>query len=145
MLLHPRADGRISLDGTGETQKLIHTRYAQKRHRILGTGCMVFVGCPVEAMTMRMTGIRDFRAHLTRYVSGEEPVLLTRHGKVSGVFLPLEDLSRVPDDLRRELAAVPGTHLSRLLDAQGVSEQEIEEEFRAHRRHTAELLEALES
>ena len=48
---------------------------------------------------MRMTGVRDFRAHLTRYVSGEEPVLLTRHGKVSGLYLPLEDASRVPDDL----------------------------------------------
>jgi hypothetical protein len=77
--------------------------------------------------TMRMTGVRDFRAHLTRYVSGEEPVLLTRHGKVSGLYLPLEDASRVPDDLRRELASVLG--------AQGVGEREIGEDFRAHRRH----------
>jgi len=42
---------------------------------------------------MRMAGVRDFRAHLTRYVSGDEPVLLTRHGKVSGLYLPLEDAS----------------------------------------------------
>jgi hypothetical protein len=81
-----------------------------------------------------MAGVREFRSHLTRYVSGEEPVLLTRHGKVSGLFLPLEDASRVPDDLRRDLASVLGAHLSRLLDAKGVSEGEIEEDFRAHRR-----------
>jgi hypothetical protein len=79
---------------------------------------------------MRMAGVRDFRAHLTRFVSGDEPVLLTRHGKVSGLYLPLEDPSRVPDDLRRELASVLGAHLSRLLDARGVSE----EDFRDHRR-----------
>jgi hypothetical protein len=83
---------------------------------------------------MRMAGVREFRAHLTSYVSGEEPVLLTRHGKVSGLYLPLEDASRVPDDLRRELASVLGAHLARLLEAQGVSEVEIEEDFRAHRR-----------
>lgn len=83
---------------------------------------------------MRMAGVRDFRAHLTRYVSGEEPVLLTRHGKVSGLYLPLEDASRVPDDLRRELASVLGAHLARLLEARGVSEEELEEGFRAHRR-----------
>jgi len=82
---------------------------------------------------MRMAGVREFRAHLTRYLSREEPVVLTRHGKVSGLYLPLEDPSRVPDDLRRELAAVLGAHLSRLLEAQGVSEREIGEDFRAHR------------
>jgi len=83
---------------------------------------------------MQMTGVREFRNHLSRYVSGEEPVLLTRHGKVSGLYLPLEDPSHVPDDLRRELAAVLGAHLSRLLDAQGVSERDVAEDFRAHRR-----------
>ena len=83
---------------------------------------------------MRMAGVRDFRAHLTRFVSGNEPVLLTRHGKVSGLYLPLDDASRVPDDLRRELAAVLGSHLSRLLELRGVGEQEIAEDFRAHRR-----------
>lgn len=81
-----------------------------------------------------MAGVREFRAHLTRYVSSEEPVLLTRHGKVSGLYLPLEDASRVPDDLRRELASVLGAHLSRLFEAGGVSEQEVGEDFRAHRR-----------
>jgi hypothetical protein len=83
---------------------------------------------------MRMAGVREFRAHLTRYVSSEEPVLLTRHGKVSGLYLPLEDASRVPDDLRRELGSVLGAHLARLLDARGVSEREVGEDFRAHRR-----------
>jgi hypothetical protein len=83
---------------------------------------------------MRMAGVRDFRAHLTHFISGDEPVLLTRHGKVSGLYLPLEDASRVPDDIRRELAAVLGSHLSRLLDTRGVTEQEIAEDFRAHRR-----------
>lgn len=83
---------------------------------------------------MRLTGIREFRAHLSRFVSGEEPVLLTRHGKISGLYLPLDDPSRVPDDLRRELASVLGAHLARLTEERGIGEAEIEEDFRAHRR-----------
>ena len=83
---------------------------------------------------MHMAGVREFRAHLTRYVTSEEPVLLTRHGKISGVFLPLEDSSRVPDDLKRELASVLGAHLARLLELRGVTESGIEDDFRAHRR-----------
>lgn len=83
---------------------------------------------------MRMVGVRDFRAHLTRYVSGEEPVLVTRRGKVMGFCLPLEDASRVPEGLRRELASAVGSHLSRLLEARGVSETELEEDFRARSR-----------
>ncbi len=75
---------------------------------------------------MQKAGVRDFRAHLTRYVSGDEPVLLTRHGKISGLYLPLEDASRVPDDLRRDLASALGAHLARLLEARGVSEETIE-------------------
>jgi hypothetical protein len=81
-----------------------------------------------------MAGVREFRTHLTSYVSGEEPVLLTRHGKVSGLYVPLEDDSRVPDDLRRELVSILGAHLSHLLEARGVNEREIEEDFRAYRR-----------
>ena len=61
------------------------------------------------------------------------PVLLTRHSKVSGLYLPLKDPTRVPDDLRRELATVLSAHMSRLLEAQNMSKQEIKEDFRAHR------------
>lgn len=83
---------------------------------------------------MRMVGIRDFRANLTRYVSCEEPVLVTRRGKVMGFYLRLEDVSRVPEGLRRELASAVGSHLSRLLEARAVNETELEKDFRARSR-----------
>lgn len=83
---------------------------------------------------MRMAGVREFRSRLTHYVAGDEPVLLTRHGRVSGLYLPLEDANRVPEDLRRELAAVLGAHLSRELEARGVTETEIRRDFREYRR-----------
>jgi len=83
---------------------------------------------------MRVAGIREFRARLSKFLSGDEPVLLTRHGKLSGVYLPLEDAKRIPDDLRTELAGVLGRHLAQVLEAKGVTEAEIERDFDAHRR-----------
>lgn len=83
---------------------------------------------------MRIAGIRELRARSADLLGGDEPVLVTKHGRVSGVYLPLEEPDRLPADLRRELATVLGRHLSRLLAAQGVTEEEIAEDFRARRK-----------
>lgn len=83
---------------------------------------------------MKIAGIRELRADMKGVFSAGEPVLVTRHGKVSGVYLPLEDPDRIPDDLRKELVQVLGEHLSQLLDAAGVREEDVLEDFEAHRR-----------
>jgi len=83
---------------------------------------------------MRISGVREFRARLAKFLAAEEPVLLTKHGKVSGIYLPLENADRIPDDLRRELAAVLGRHLALSLESRGVAEKQIQRDFDAHRR-----------
>ncbi len=83
---------------------------------------------------MRVAGVREIRDNLAALLGGHEPVLVTRHGKLSGLYLPLDDPDRVPTDLRREMAEVLGRHLASLLDAAGASEQAVQEGFDAHRR-----------
>lgn len=83
---------------------------------------------------MRVTGVRALRGNLAALLDGGEPVLVTRYGKLSGLYLPLDDPDRIPTDLRRELAGVLGRHLSGLLEAQGVTEDAVREDFDAHRR-----------
>jgi len=63
-----------------------------------------------------------------------EPVLVTKHGKVSGVYVPLDEPDRLPDDLRRELTGVVGKHLAKALQRKGVTERDVKEDFRAYRR-----------
>lgn len=67
-------------------------------------------------------------------LDGDEPVLVTRAGRVSGVYLPLEEAGGVTDDLRRELLSLLGRHISESLEARGITEEEIQEDFDAHRR-----------
>jgi hypothetical protein len=45
-----------------------------------------------------------------------------------------DDAVRKIDNLRRALASVLGAHLARLLESRGVTSEEIENDFRAHRR-----------
>lgn len=83
---------------------------------------------------MKAAGVRELRANFTEYLDRKEPVLVTRHGKISGLYLPLSEPSGVPDDLRRELAAVLGKHLDGLMAERGLKEKDIQGDFDAHRR-----------
>jgi hypothetical protein len=83
---------------------------------------------------MKMAGIREIRSKTAALLGGDEPLLVTRHGKISGLYLPLEDADRLPQDLRRELGQVLSSHLTRQLAAGGSTEEEILEDFHAFRR-----------
>lgn len=85
-------------------------------------------------MKMKVTGIRELRAKTGVFFGSGAPVLITKHGRVSGVYVPLDEPDRLPDDLRRELAEVLGKHLARALERKGGSERRIKEDFHAYRR-----------
>ena len=80
---------------------------------------------------MRTAGIRELRAEV---LGGAEPVVVTKYGQVSGVFLPLEDPRRIPTDLRKELAGVLGRHLAQRIRARGITGARVAEDFGAYRR-----------
>jgi hypothetical protein len=88
----------------------------------------------VEVAVMRVAGIRELRENVAAILGGAEPVLVTRHGKLSGLYVPLDDSNRIPDDLRRKLAATLGRHLSARLQSKGLTEGDVLEDFDAHRR-----------
>lgn len=46
---------------------------------------------------MRVTGLREVRENLSALLDGGEPVWVTRHGKLSGLYLPLSRSEPHPD------------------------------------------------
>lgn len=84
---------------------------------------------------MKVAGIRELRANSAAFFGSGEPVLVTRHGKVSGVYVPFDEPDRLPDDLRRELVTVLGRHFTKVLERQGITERAIAEDFHAYRQH----------
>jgi len=82
---------------------------------------------------MRVAGIREIRSNTAELLGGDEPVLVTRRGKVFGLFLPLGDPDRIPLDLRRELGQMLSAHLASQLVVGGRTEEEIQQDFTAFR------------
>lgn len=83
---------------------------------------------------MKVAGIREVRAKTAALLASGEPVLVTKHGKVSGVYVPLDEPDRLPADLRKELTTVLGRHLAKLLSRKGITERDLREDFDAFRR-----------
>jgi hypothetical protein len=83
---------------------------------------------------MRVAGFHEIRSNMAELLGGNEAVLVTRRGKISGLYLPLGDADRIPQELRRELGRMLSAHLANQLAAGGRSEEEIQQDFDAFRR-----------
>jgi len=83
---------------------------------------------------MRIAGIRELRAQSAILLGGDEPILVTKHGKISGVYLPLDDPNKLPDDLRREFLNALGRYLEKLLSCWGITDKDVSKDFNAYRR-----------
>ena len=84
---------------------------------------------------MKVAALQKSAAETPNLFESGEPILVTRQGKISGLYVPLEDTDQVPSDLRRDLLTLVGKYVAEVQDDQGVSEEEILEDFRAFRRH----------
>jgi PHD/YefM family antitoxin component YafN of YafNO toxin-antitoxin module len=83
---------------------------------------------------MKVATVREFRDKATRYFKEEEPILITRHGKVAGLYLPIEHPESFPLELRKEMLVRFGEAISRSLKQNGVTEEKLLAEFRAIKR-----------
>ena len=78
---------------------------------------------------MKIASVREFRDKATAYFKDEEPILVTRHGKVTGLYLPIEHPESFPMELRKELLVRIGESISRSLTGKGVTEEELLADF----------------
>ena len=84
---------------------------------------------------MKIAGMRKLEAETPALFKGDGPVLVTRQGKISGLYVPLDAPDQIVDDLRRDLASTVGRYIAGALEAKEVSEEEVLEDFDAFRRH----------
>ena len=84
---------------------------------------------------MKTTTIRDFRSRVAELIDSDEPVLVTRHGKNAAVLYPLHDPKKVPIEIRRRLFRDITNGIAKELDARGVTDEEIERDFAAFKKH----------
>lgn len=83
---------------------------------------------------MKVAGVRQFRREVPRLVRGDEVVLVTWHGRLQSVLLPLKDIRKLPRELRMEFLEQTGRELRRHFRKLGVTEKELLEGFQAWRQ-----------
>jgi len=76
---------------------------------------------------MKDVGVREFRDRASRYLSGDEPLAVRRHGRVLGFYVPVRQKSDT-EELRAALREAK-EGLEELRHATGLSEEELVEEL----------------
>jgi len=72
---------------------------------------------------LKRVGVREFRDHATTYLSGPDPVAVSKHGRLIGFYIPLQ-ADRDEDEVRRAVAKLDQA-VSQVLHETGMSEDEL--------------------
>ncbi len=77
---------------------------------------------------MRISTVREFRDHATRLMRAADPLLVTRRGRLAGVFIPWTD-DTLPADWKRELFLALSADIGRQLKRSKTSEEAVLKDF----------------
>lgn len=82
---------------------------------------------------MKVVSVRDFRDRASEMFRSDDVILVTRDGAPAGFFLPWET-PELPVEVRREVFQRLSEQIGAKLEVDGVSEQEVLDDFAADRR-----------
>lgn len=82
---------------------------------------------------MRISTVREFRDKATGFLRSKTPVLVTRRGRLAGIFFPHPEAT-LPIELKRELYDTLSNNVAQQLKRRNVSEDEVIEDFEASRK-----------
>jgi hypothetical protein len=86
---------------------------------------------------MQISTEREFRDDAAGMLRAKAPVLVTRRGRLSGIFFPWPE-STLPVELKRELFAVLSADVARQISKRGLGEEEILADFQSWRKKRRE-------
>jgi hypothetical protein len=80
---------------------------------------------------MRRVGVREFRDRATHYLSGDEVLVVERHGRPIGFYIPAA--SRRDEELREALRRLEQT-VEQVLEQSSLTEEELSQAFDLRRQ-----------
>jgi hypothetical protein len=86
---------------------------------------------------MRISTVREFRDNATGLLRSKDPILVTRRGRLAGVFFPRPEES-LPIELKRELFSVLSSEVARELKKRQISEKDVLRDFKSWRKKRRE-------
>ena len=82
---------------------------------------------------MRISTAREFRDKAPGLLRSRTPILVTRRGRLAGIFFPRPEMT-LPIELKRELFDVLSSDIARQLKQRRVSEADVLKDFEASRK-----------
>ena len=82
---------------------------------------------------MKFLSVIEFRDSATKALKSKEPLIIMRRGEVAGIFFqtPLES---IPFEFKKDIFITLTDSIKKKLQAQGVKEEEVLEDFERHRK-----------
>lgn len=82
---------------------------------------------------MEINGVREFRGRAGGLLRSKNPVLVTRRGRLAGVFFPTPEAT-LPIELKRELFPILSAEIRRQLRRRHLSERDVDAGFESWRK-----------
>ncbi len=82
---------------------------------------------------MKISTVREFRDHASGMLRSKDPILVTRRGKLAGIFFPQPETT-LPVELKREMFGILSAEVARQVRRRGMSEDEILADFASWRK-----------
>ena len=82
---------------------------------------------------MKLMTVKEFRDKATKALKSKEPLIIMRRGEVAGIFFPVP-LETIPFEFKKELFVTLTESIKERLEAKGVTEEEVLEDFEKFRK-----------
>ena len=82
---------------------------------------------------MKISTVREFRDNATGLLRSKDPILVTRRGRLAGIFFPWPE-GTMPLELKREVFSVLSEQIRREIAEKGMSEDEVAADFASWRK-----------
>ena len=82
---------------------------------------------------MKLLSVKEFRDSATKALRSKEPLIIMRRGEVAGIFFPTP-LESIPFEFKKDIFITLTDSIKKKLQAQGVKEEEVIEDFERHRK-----------
>ena len=82
---------------------------------------------------MRISTVQEFRDKAMDLLRSRTPILVTRRGRMAGIFFPRPEAT-LPIELKRELFKTLSSDVARQLKQRKISEDDVLEDFEASRK-----------
>lgn len=81
-----------------------------------------------EVATLKIATVREFRDRATGFLRSTDPILITRRGRLAGIFFPQPE-SSLPIEMKKEIFPILSAEITRQLRQSGTTEDEILADF----------------